>query len=80
MMSINIKYFGMLEEVVKSDSEIMKVNDSVTVDDMKMVILQKHPKLKKMNFQIARNLSIAAGDEKINDNDELALLPPFAGG
>ena len=58
----------------------MKVNDSVTVDDMKMVILQKHPKLKKMNFQIARNLSIAAGDEKINDNDELALLPPFAGG
>ena len=80
MLNINIKYFGMLEEAVKADSEIIKVNNSVTVEELKRVILEKHPKLKKMDFQVARNLSIAAGDEIVNDNDELALLPPFAGG
>lgn len=80
MLNINIKYFGMLEEAVNKESEVISVNDSVTVDELKIVILQKYPKLKKMDFQIARNLTIAAGNEIINNNDELALLPPFAGG
>ena len=80
MLSINIKYFGMLEEAVKKDSEVITVSDSVTVDELKSVIIRKHPKLKKMDFRIARNLSIAAGDETLENNDDLALLPPFAGG
>ena len=70
----------MLAEAMNKDSEVIAVNNSVTVGELRRVITQKHPKLKKMDFQIARNLSIAAEDETINDNDELALLPPFAGG
>ena len=79
MLNINIKYFGMLAEAVNKDSEVITVNNSVTVGELRRVITQKHPKLKKMDFQIARNLSIAE-NEKVIDNDELALLPPFAGG
>jgi molybdopterin converting factor small subunit len=80
MLNINIKYFGMLEEAVKKNSEVITVQGSVTVDELRNVILHKYPKLKKMDFQIARNLSLSAGDETVNDNDEFALLPPFAGG
>ena len=80
MLSINIKYFGMIGEAANKDSEIININESVTVEELKNVILRKHPKLKKLDFQIALNLTIAVKDEKINDKDEIALLPPFAGG
>jgi molybdopterin synthase sulfur carrier subunit len=80
MLSINVKYFGMLAEAAKLENEVIKINESVTVNDLKSVIIQKHPRLKKMDFQIARNLSIANINELLNDNDEIALLPPFAGG
>jgi molybdopterin synthase sulfur carrier subunit len=80
MLSINIKYFGMISEVTKKDKEIININESVTVEELKNVILQKYPKLKKLDFQIALNLTIAVKDEKIINNDEIALLPPFAGG
>jgi molybdopterin converting factor small subunit len=33
-----------------------------------------------MNFKVAVNQSIVNADFKLNDNDEVALLPPFAGG
>jgi len=80
MLSINIKYFGMIGEAANKDSEIININESVTVEELKNVILRKHPKLKRLDFQIALNLTIAGKDEKINDKDEIALLPPFAGG
>jgi len=80
MLSINIKYFGMIGEAANKDSEVITINESATVEELKNVILQKHKKLKKMDFQIALNLNIAGKDEKINDKDEIALLPPFAGG
>ena len=80
MLSINIKYFGMVAEAANKDIEIININESVTVGELKNVILQKHQKLKKLDFQIALNLTIAGKDDKVNDKDELALLPPFAGG
>ena len=33
-----------------------------------------------MSFKIAVNQTIVAENEMINENDEIALLPPFAGG
>lgn len=80
MLSLNIKYFGMTGEAAKKDNEVIKIEEPVSVDEIKNLILHKYPRLKKMDFQIALNLSIAAGSEMVNDNDELALLPPFAGG
>lgn len=80
MISINVKYFGMIGETANRDKEIIHINESVTIEELKSVILQKHPKLKKLDFQIAKNFTIAGKDEKVNDNDEIALLPPFAGG
>lgn len=80
MISINVKYFGMIGETANRDKEIIHINESVTIEELMSVILQKHPKLKKLDFQIAKNFTIAGKDEKVNDNDEIALLPPFAGG
>jgi molybdopterin synthase sulfur carrier subunit len=80
MLSINIKYFGMIGEAARKDSETININESVTVEELKNVIVHKHPKLKKLDFQIALNLNIAGKDDRVNDKDEIALLPPFAGG
>ena len=80
MLSIKIKYFGMIGDAASRDSEIININESVTVEELKNVILQKHPKLKKLDFQIALNLTIAGKDDRVNDKAEIALLPPFAGG
>lgn len=80
MLSVNIKYFGMTGEAAKKDNEVIKLNESASVEEIKNLILHKYPRLKKIDFQIALNLSIASGSETVNDNDELALLPPFAGG
>ena len=58
----------------------MQLPEGSTVADLRTLLIQKYPDLDSKSFQLARNLKIAADTEVLKEADELALLPPFAGG
>ncbi|NAS32064.1 MoaD/ThiS family protein [Flavobacteriaceae bacterium R38] len=78
-MSLTIKYFGMLAEVTKCNEELIEVNEC-TIKELTSKLLEYHPDLKSKNFKVAVNQSLVDEDILITSKDEIALLPPFAGG
>jgi len=78
-MLLKIKYFGMVAEATdKNEEEFIFKNG--TVNELAQLLQQTYPKLKALNYKFAINQSIIESNENLNENDEVALLPPFAGG
>ena len=77
-MKLSIKYFGLLAEISKCSEESIDF-DGDSVSDLRRVLSEKHPGLLQVNYQVAQNMTIAADEIEILSN-EIALLPPFAGG
>jgi len=77
-MTITLKYFGLIAEVTNCEEE--KINFSAnSIAELLDVINSKYPNLKNKNFQVAQNQELVSFDTKIT-GQEIALLPPFAGG
>ena len=76
---LKIKYFGMVAEAVGTNEEELEFAHT-TIQDLNDLLNNKYSKLKTINFQYAVNQSIVENSVELNDNDEIALLPPFAGG
>ncbi len=77
-MKVKILLFGVLAEEAGKD-ELEMENISV-LRDLKKRIIEIYPSIGDYKFRISVN-HIFAGEETILKNgDEVALLPPFAGG
>ncbi|MFK8044481.1 MAG: MoaD/ThiS family protein [Crocinitomicaceae bacterium] len=76
---MEIKYFGKIAEVIGHMSEQI-VLDNLTVSELKKELFEKYVFLKTETIQVAVNLNIVEDDFVINQNDEVAILPPFSGG
>ena len=79
-MALTIKYFGMLAEKIGKSTEVVDTPATTTVDALRRHLINRHPALDGITFQVAVNLSVAQAETQINPNDEVAILPPFAGG
>ena len=74
---MKVLLFGVLAEVVgKSKLEIT----SGDIDSLKRDLLKEFPELNKYRFQIAVNKEKEEKNILLNEADEIALLPPYAGG
>jgi molybdopterin-guanine dinucleotide biosynthesis protein A/molybdopterin converting factor small subunit len=71
--------FGMLQEVLNIDNCSMLTN-AKTIEKFKMELETNYPKIKNASYRIALNQKLEPEGTQINSNDEIALLPPFAGG
>lgn len=78
-MTLKLKYFGMTAEASGKDEELLDNNYS-SVKELKADLLAKYPNLLEINFKVAVNQEIVNDDYKLSGNEEIALLPPFAGG
>jgi len=78
-MKVNIKYFGMIAEKIQCQNETLELefNGQLQLRDF---FLDKYPTLNGMNFQIAINQELNEILTESSDSNEIALLPPFAGG
>ena len=77
-MSIQIKLFGPLTDVVgASQIELTNIADT---DSLKHKMLNDFPKLKNCQFMVAVCKKISKENIILRPGDEVALLPPFAGG
>ena len=80
-MNVQVNYFGMIAEAVKTEREDIEVRELLPIGDLKEMLENKYPALKNMDYRIAVNHSFADDprSELLYDS-EVALLPPFAGG
>lgn len=77
-MEINIFYLGMISEKVGYANEMFPSKCNGTVASLKDELEIKYPELKRATYRIAVNKNLS--EERVEDGDEVALLPQFAGG
>jgi molybdopterin synthase sulfur carrier subunit len=77
-MKITIKYFGQLAEVTQQEEESIEFLKH-SISDLLESLFIKYPDLKNKDFKVAQNQELVSVDAKIT-GEEIALLPPFAGG
>lgn len=77
-MRISVKYFGIIAERTAKDIETFNFTDACDKNILRALIENKY-NLEGIHYSIAINRKIS-NNLSITENDEVALLPPFAGG
>lgn len=82
---MTIKLFGLLKTLANNQDELsVTLIGGRRVKDLVAVLEASYPKigelLQKKKILVSVNQEIAHEDSQIEDGDEIALLPPFAGG
>jgi len=80
--SLSIKLFASLRQAMDSDEIKIDIVNEITVYQMKRIIFESFPNLKKSNipFFVAVNHNYATDSVVVGTNDEIALIPPVSGG
>ena len=78
-MQLKLLFFGVLTDVI-GVSDIEFVTNSSNVEKLNKSLHKDFPALKKYTYKIAVNQEIITEEKKLKDGDEVAFLPPFAGG
>jgi molybdopterin synthase sulfur carrier subunit len=77
-MEINLLAFGQIAEIMgKSSWKMAGIKDTNTLIEK---LEEQFPALVKTNYSIAVNKKVIQENTTINENDTIALLPPFSGG
>lgn len=81
-MRINILYFAVLRERVGRESETLELSDGADVRTARAAIAERHPGIAPLLGQIqnAVNRVVVGETHLLEEGDELALMPPVAGG
>ena len=77
-MKTNVLLFGMLADEIKQST--IEIENAFDTDSLLSKLKAFHPVFKDATFAIAVNMELVNGNASIFENDEIALLPPFAGG
>lgn len=77
-MEVKVLFFGVLAEV--TGTNFKHYRDVKSLGDLKLKIQDEFPEVVHYNFRISLNNEIIDNDTKLKDGDEVALMPPFAGG
>jgi sulfur-carrier protein len=77
-MEVKVLFFGVIAEVTGINyKNYMKVN---SLNQLMLRIKDDFPDVANYNFRMSINNEIIDNDQLLKDGDEVALLPPFAGG
>lgn len=77
-MKINVLFYGSLIEITGENSLI--VENVKDIRDLHQKIRNEYPELSKKNYAISVNKILSNNNIDLKNNDEVAFLPPFAGG
>ncbi|CAN5366211.1 hypothetical protein BH23BAC2_BH23BAC2_22810 [soil metagenome] len=78
-MKVTVKYFGVIAESAGKNEEVLELEQGLSVKNL------KDQQIKKYQIQDAESVQIAVNQNldkevELKDGDEVAFLPPFAGG
>jgi len=84
-MTVTIQLFGMTKMLAGNQGTLsLALHDGKRVKDLVAVIDSAYPKIGELlqtkKVLVSVNQDIAHEDVEVRDGDEIALLPPFAGG
>jgi len=81
-MRISVLYFAVFREKLGRDEEILELPDGAKVSDAIAALAARHAPIAKLagKFRVAVNQDFVPEDLDLHDRDELALIPPVAGG
>jgi molybdopterin synthase catalytic subunit len=81
-MKIQVRYFAVFRERLRLDTEDIAVPDGADVAAAIAALCDRHEVIAKLRgrFQVAVNRAVVPQDTRLTDGDELALIPPVAGG
>lgn len=81
-MRVSVRYFAVVRERLGRDSETVELPDGATVAAALEALARRHEVVRLLlpHLQAAVNMSLAGRDQRLADGDELALIPPVAGG
>jgi molybdopterin converting factor small subunit len=77
-MEINVLFFGVLAEVTQT--MFKHYRNVMSFGDLMHRIQDEFPEIVHYNYRIAVNSEMVNGDPELKDMDEVAFMPPFAGG
>ena len=77
-MEVKVLFFGVLAEV--SGTSFKHYRDVKSIGDLKFRIQDDFPEIVHYNFRVSVNSEITDNNKLLKSGDEVALLPPFAGG
>jgi molybdopterin synthase sulfur carrier subunit len=77
-MEIKVLFFGVLAEV--TNTGFRHYRDVKSYNDLKLRIQDDFPGIVHYNYRIALNNELINEDPELKNEDEIAFLPPFAGG
>ena len=77
-MEVKVLFFGVLAEVTGTNFKHFR--DVKSIGDLKLRIQDDFSEVVHYNYRISLNNEIINNDPKLKDGDEVALMPPFAGG
>jgi molybdopterin synthase sulfur carrier subunit len=75
---MTIKVFGQLCDIVESNS--IEVDNAASTDELIQCLQRKYPALINAKYKIAVNRNVIQSTTPLEQNAEVALLPPFSGG
>ncbi|WP_298224988.1 MoaD/ThiS family protein [Flavobacterium sp.] len=80
-MDITVKYFGIIADVTSKKEETFTLSDAVnSIQSLQFHLEQLYPEIKNTTYSLAINQKLTNQNETLQDQDEIALLPPFSGG
>jgi molybdopterin converting factor small subunit len=77
-MEVKVLFFGVLAEVAGSSGQ--NYGKVKSFNDLCQMIKKDYPEFENYNYRISVNNEIINIDPILKDGDEVALMPPFAGG
>ncbi|MCG3173622.1 MAG: hypothetical protein GMKNLPBB_01821 [Myxococcota bacterium] len=82
MMEVTVRYFAACRERVRLDSEKLELPGALAIPAFKEWLLARRPELKPVLpwCRVAVNQDFAGDDVVLMDGDEIAFIPPVAGG
>jgi sulfur-carrier protein len=77
-MRITILFFGNLTQITGCNK--LPLENLRDIEEVKEYLIAKFPIFKNQKYAVAINRKIVKDNQLLNDGDEIAFLPPFAGG
>jgi molybdopterin converting factor small subunit len=78
MVIINLMYFGSVMDATGKPAE--KVESPETISELNENLHTRYPGLAAISYRYSVNRKLVTENQQLFNGDEIALLPPFAGG
>lgn len=72
-----VLYFGAAQQVAGIASEEFSAEDTLS---LRRQLIEKHPGMCRLTFRLALNRNLLKEESLLEENDIIAILPPFEGG